>query len=158
MSLHTLYSLSSSCRKKTKITFSMSDAPSFFFFYSSLTPFFLLSPCLHLTITFLFNCMFFTTQINADKPEVLKMTAIYREDPPPHLFFLTLCQTMLLPNIIIICSIFTIEFGLGQTGHRLSCFKAIAAFQFPTYGFSSRSRCTQSPPCIIYLEQASKSH
>lgn len=62
------------------------------------------------------------------------------------------CQTMLLPNIIIICSIFTIEFCFGQRGHSLSRFKATAAFQFPLYCLSSGSRFTQSLLCITHLQ------
>lgn len=50
------------------------------------------------------------------------------------------------------------QFCFGQRGHSLSCFKAIAAFQFPLYYFSSRCRYTHNLPCVIYWERASKLH
>lgn len=131
--------------------------PSFFFFsllYDSPAPFNLvfslsLSTCPHLIITFLFNCLsFFSLSYECRHARVNQGY----NTPERRLLFFTLCQTMLLPNIIIIYSILTIEFCFGQRGHSLLCFKAIASFQFPLHCFSSRSRYTQSLLCIIYLK------
>lgn len=158
MSLHMLYSLSSSC------------PGGLFFFFLNVWPFFPLffvDILLHsgsLSFQFLSLCVpssnnhisfqmpfFFLTHrwIQASQGDIQGYSNLV-SGALCFFFFLFFhsCQTMLLPNIIIIYSIFTIEFCPGQRGHSLPCFNAIAAFQFPLYCFSSCS----SQLCIIYSQ------
>lgn len=158
MSLHMLYSLSSSCPGRLFFFFLMSDPFFPFFLWTScsiLAPSlfsFFLSACRHLIITFLFKCLsFFLTHrwIQSSQGDIQGYSNLVSGALCFFFFvFFHSCQTMLLPNIIIIYSIFTIEFCPGQRGHSLPCFNAIAAFQFPLYCFSSCS----SQLCIIYSQ------